>query len=299
MSRKSALLGVLVLSAAGVAAQETAPAGPPRVLAISREEIKPGRMTPHEKVAASFVAAISKANLQNYRLGLTPVSGDDNQVVYLEGFDSFAAVEASRKAMDEALAGNAAFKADFDLVERQGADMHATQKTAYAIYREDLSYRPLKVGEVAKSRYFNVVTVRVKPGQMTDYADYTKQYNTAREKANTDAHTAVYQVVTGAPTGTFLIFVAHRSLSEWDDFIRTMDARDKAINEALGGEAVVKQRRAWAAEIISDNFSTLYAFSPAISRANPQFAAADPDFWSPKPKAPAKALASKKETPKP
>jgi hypothetical protein len=37
---------------------------------------------------------------------------------------------------------------------------------------------------------------------------------------------------------------------------------------------------------------------PSLSRPNALIAAADPDFWSPKPAAATKALAAKKATPK-
>jgi hypothetical protein len=90
-------------------------------------------------------------------------------------------------------------------------------------------------------------------------------------------------------------FFLNRSLAEADDFRKGADARNKAINEALGGEAVVKQRAALAEQIFSpgSGMSVLYSVNRKISQPNPQFAAFDPEFWAPK--APAKALAVKKE----
>lgn len=299
MSRSIALplLAACLLPAAWVASEESP--GPPKVLVVAREEIKPGMMSSHEKIAAGFLATISKTKLESYRLGLTPVSGDDNQVLYLEGHDSFAALEASQKAWDAELAANAAFKASLDQLESQGGPMHASQKTAIATYREDLSYRPSKMAEAAKARYFTIMTVRVKPGRIGDYVDFVKQYNAARAKANLDEHSAAFQVLSGAPTGTFLFFSLNRSLTEWDDFRRGMDARSKSVDEALGGDLVIKHRREVASEIIADSMSNLYAVKASISRPDPQFAAGDPDFWSPKPKLPAKTTAAKKDTPKP
>ncbi len=54
-------------------------------------------MGPHAKVAASFAALAAKANAPNYRIGLTPISGDDNAVLYLEAHPSFAALEAAAR----------------------------------------------------------------------------------------------------------------------------------------------------------------------------------------------------------
>jgi hypothetical protein len=69
------------------------------------------------------------------------------------------------------------------------------------------------------------------------------------------AHVVTYQVASGGQFGTFVFVAAHRSLKEWD----------------------------------------LFAINPAMSRPTAQMAAADPDFWAPKPAvASGKALAAKK-----
>ena len=63
---------------------------------------------------------------------------------------------------------------------------------------------------------------------------------------------------------------------------------------------VVKMRRDLIAEILVESPTTnVYTVSREDSLPSAQFAAADPDFWSPKPAAAGKALATKKETPKP
>jgi len=288
-----ALLAVSLLSAAAIAAQEQM-TGPPPVLAIGLEEINPGSMAAHDKQVVAYTALFNRANAQGHRLGLVPVSGDDNQVVYLQPYASFADLEATRKKTDEVFAASPALQAELDALDRQTGSMHATQKTLIAVYRPDLSYRPVGPAEVGKSRYFTMSTNRIKAGRTNDYEGYVKQYNRAREKANLNEHSAVYQVITGAPSGTFITLGHNRSLTEWDDFTRDMQARNKAIDEALGGEVVVKQRRETAEAIFADSRSSLYALNPKISRAPAEVAAADPDFWTPK--AAGKALAVKKET---
>jgi hypothetical protein len=287
------------LSGAAVAQEAAAPSGPPPVLIINKEEIKPGRMGPHEKNAARFVAIENKANADSYRLGLTPVSGDDNVVLYLEGHESFEAMEKARQKFDATLAANASLQAEMDQMTQQGADMHATQKTALAVFRSDLSFRPIRMDDVAKARYFSVNTTRLNIGQMPNYEAYTKALNAAREKINADwVHTAVYQLVSGAPANTFVTFTLFRSLKEWDEITAKMVERNKAVDEALGGEEVAKERRKQAREMIAESASAVYALTPSISRPSPQFMAYDPDFWKPKPAAEVKALASKKETKK-
>ena len=290
-----ALLAVSLLSATAVAAQEQM-SGPPPVLAIGLEEINPGSMAAHDKQVVAYTTLFNRANVQGHRLGLVPVSGDDNQVVYLQPYASFAEFEATRKQTDEAFAASPALQAELDALDRQTGSMHATQKTLIAVYRPDLSYRPVGPAEVGKSRYFTMTTNRIKAGRANDYEGFVKQYNRAREKANLNEHTAIYQVITGAPFGTFITLGLNRSLTEWDDFTRGMQARNKAIDEAMGGDVVVKQRRETAEAIFADSRSSLYALNPKLSRAPAEIAAADPDFWTPK--AAGKALAVKKEAKK-
>jgi hypothetical protein len=277
------------------AAQEQM-SGPPPMLVINREDIKTGSMDAHNKQVVSYLALFSRANVGGYRLGLTSVSGDDNQIIYLEGYPSFAEFEATQKKMDETFAASPALQGELDALNRATEAMHASQTTALAVYRADLSFRPTGMEGVAKSRYFTVTTSRVKPGRGNDYEEWVKQFNRAREKANLDEHSAIYQVVSGAQAGTYMSFVPYRSLAEWDTFTKGMQARNKSIDDAVGGDIVVKQRREMAEAIFAFTQSNLYAFSPKISRPAAQFAAADPDFWSPK--AAGKALATKKETKK-
>jgi hypothetical protein len=282
-----------MLSATAVLAQD---AGPPKVISLAREEIKPGRGSAHAKSAASFIAAANKANAPIHRIALVPVSGDDNAVVYIQAFDSFADVEASYKQMEEAVAANASFKAELDRLDREEVDQHASQRRAYYTLRADLSYEPRTAEQTGKSRFMSVTTTRIKPGRGPDYVDYIKSLNVARKKAGVDVHTAVYQVATGAPTGTFLSFTSLRSLSDLDDIRQRGEQSQKAMEEALGGAEVVRQRRMLISEIVADGFNTVYAIEPSLSRPTALIAAADPDFWNPKPAAATKALAAKKET---
>src|SRR6185295_16982073 len=181
--RQVTLPFVAVLAAFGGLAVAQEAAGPPPVLIINKEEIKPGQMGPHEKNAARFVSIENKANASSYRVGLTPVSGDDNVVVYLEGHASFEDMEKAAKGLADTLATNASLRAEMDQMTQQGADMHASQKTSLAVYRADLSYRPIHMDAVAKSRYVSINTTHIKIGHTPDYEAYAKELNGAREKA--------------------------------------------------------------------------------------------------------------------
>jgi hypothetical protein len=286
-----AALGSLALPAL---AQE--PLAAPPVMRITVEDIKPGSMGTHEKSVASYLALYSRAQVPLSRLGMVPVSGDQNQVVYLEGFPSFEALEATDKKLEAAFAASPAMQAELDTLDRNGGPLHSSQRTMIAVFRPDLSYRPLSASAVGKSRYFGVTTSRVKLGHAVDYESYTKQLNRARDKADVAESTAVYQVTSGGPILTFMTFTANRSLAELDAARAGMVARNKAVDEALGGEEVVRQRRELAEATFMDVRSVLYALNPRLGTPVAQIASADPDFWAPK--VTGKALAVKKEEPK-
>jgi hypothetical protein len=283
MSRKTIALAVLLTGlAAGAAAQGPEHSGPPPVLAIGREEIKPGRMGAHEKLNVGFVSALSKTPSRSYWLGLVPISGDDNSTLFVSAFGSFAEVEAQRKA-DEELMTNVSVKAELDALDKQGADLHAAQRTSYARHRADLSYHPLSAEDIAQSRYFGITTVRVKPGRIDDYLAGIKAVRAAWEKAGYPLHLAVYQVTTGAQPGTFLSFRALKSLKEWDDDAATLPQFDQAVTEALGGAEAEHKVTLAQADAIASMDRAAYAMNPKISRPAPEFAKYDVAFWAPKP----------------
>ncbi len=253
------------------------------MLVVTREQFRPGNMAAHNKQIPAFYALFEKAKVGAARLGLVPVSGDQNHLLYLEGYPSAADMEATTKKMDDVMGGSPALQAE---TGRSGPprviSLHESQTVMHAILRADLSYHPNTREQTGRARYFNYTLLRVNIGRGADWADYTKQTNAAREKAGLDEHTMVYQVLSGAPAGTFLILSTARSLSELDDAVKGNAARNQKLTAALGGESVVRERRKMLAELIAQQSTTLYAIDRATSRPRPEFVTADPDFWKPK-----------------
>ena len=285
MSRITIPLGIALMGLSAVAAaQSPESGGPPPVIAMLREEIKPGRMAAHEKLNAAFVAAVSRTPSESRWIGLVPVSGDENITLFLSAFANFAEVEAARKA-DEAQLTNAAFKAEIDAIDKQNgaADIHASQRTTYARYRPDLSFHPGTMEEAAQARYFGITTVRVKYNRIPDYVEYMKVVNAAREKARLPLKLTAYQVTTGGAAGTFVTFRALKSLKTWDDDWAATAESQKAMTEAYGGEEAARKVRLQGADLVMSADSAAYALTPSISRPSPEFAKYDLAFWTPKP----------------
>src|SRR5262249_14876053 len=97
------LLGLLAAAPVPAVAQP-AEQGPPPVLVINREQVKPGKMSAHEKVSSAYTALFTKVNPETAWLGLTPIAGDDNIVLFLSGYPTFAAAEAEHVKVEAAFA---------------------------------------------------------------------------------------------------------------------------------------------------------------------------------------------------
>ncbi len=309
MSRSTIALGIALTGlAAAVGAQSPDHSGPPPVLTMTREEIKPGRMAAHEKLNAAFISAVSRTPSESRWLGLVPVSGDENTTLFLSAFGNFAQAETQRKA-DEDLFTNTVFKSEIEALDKQAADVHAAQRTTFARYRPDLSFHPGTMEEVAQSRYFGITTVRVKYNRIPDYVEYVKAVNAAREKAGLPIKLAAYQVISGAQYGTFVYFRPLKSLKTWDDDQAAMAGTEKAMTEAYGGQEAARKVRLQGADLVMVADNAVYAMNPKISRPAPEFAKYDLAFWAPKaaetrtaaakPGATKQPASVKKEAPKP
>ena len=157
------LVGLLTLSPGVLPAQTADPEAPPPVLAMNREEIKPGKMGLHGKTSAGYAAVLAKANPAMHWIGFTPVSGDENVTMYLSGHASFAQAISDGEKADAAITQNAALKAEIDRLGAASADVHTSQRNFYYVYRAANSYHPPKMSDMAKARYLAVTTYRIKP----------------------------------------------------------------------------------------------------------------------------------------
>ncbi len=278
--KKSLLLFVVVVFVAAVAqvfAQERPDSGPPKVLYIVREDIKPGMMDAHSKHSASFVNIFRALGTPNHRIALVPVAGSENDMVYITGCDSFKELEDILNATDKKMGGaSGATRAELDRLGKEAALLHAGMRDMFAVFRPELSFNPGV--DIRMMRYFSVTTTRVRPGHDAQYAEYLqKMLNVARQKAKVDSlHIAAFQIISGTQGGTYMFFRPLKSLAELDQQIPVK------VRAAMSDDMKKDADKASAEAIMSSESST-YAFAPGMSYVEKEFAAADPSFWNPKP----------------
>lgn len=269
--------GLALLVAQSSAAQEGAP---PKVLQIIREQVKPGKTSAHEKLEMGWPRAYAKANWPSGWIGMASVTGAP-EAWFLSGWDSYAAFEKNEESFDK----NAALKAENDQMSMQDGDLLSGWANILATYRADLSYGANV--QIAKMRYFSVSTVRVNTGRGPDFIAARRLIKEAHDKAKPDEHFAIYQVTSGAPTGTYLTFIPMKSMAELD-----VEVHGKAYQDAVGEDGRARLRDLQKDTLFS-SITQLFAFNPKMSYSTKEFAAGDPDFWTPKP-APAKPAETKK-----
>ena len=280
--RRSLLLAPVALllgasSPAAVLAQEPASGGPPKVLQIFVESVKPGKGAAHARVEAGWPEAFRKAKWPTHYLAMTSMTGP-SEAWFLSGYDSYAAWEADQKHMEQ----TPALTRETDRLAAQDGELLSGTKGLVAVYREDLSYRPnIKVGEM---RYWTVTTFTLRPGYDSAFADIRKLVQAGHEKTNMDEHWAMFQVVSGMPGSTFLLFLPMKSLEEADVAVGT---HAKPYLDALGPDGR-RQLREFARTGYVNVESNLFAFSPKMSFPSEEVASSDPAYWNPPAAAPRK-----------
>jgi hypothetical protein len=265
------------------------PGGPPKAVLIVREDIKPGMMPAHNKHSASYASLFRKLQTPNYRIALLPVAGSENEVIYLNPLESFAQLQGTTEATDKKMEGlSGAMKAESDRLDKEAPLLHAGMRDMLGVLRPELGYGgPV---EISKMRFFSITTVRVRPGHDAQYNDYVqKMVNVARQKAKVDNfHVASFQIVSGAPAGTYMNFRPMRSLAEMDEPI------GMKVRAAMSDDMKKDADKTVSDAIMSSETST-YWINPNMSYVPPPMAAGDPAFWNPKPE----PMAVKKPKPRP
>ena len=241
------------------------PAGPPPVLSILRETVKEGKGAAHRRVEQDYANTFRRNKFPFHYIGLSPVSGP-NEVLFLEAYPSFAALEESDKLSDKA-----PLKNELELVEARDGELRSNSRSMTAVYRKDMSYDPPDGVSLVKTHYMMISTYRVKLGKDEELMAGGKMILAALEKAHSNAPVLTYQVVAGAPDGVYLFFFPMASMKEMDD----QPAREKAMMDAMG-EDNFRKLMSGAGDVFLTMENALYSVTPQMSYVSKETEDADP-----------------------
>lgn len=268
--RTCVAIGVFVALGYPMCAQaQNTPA--PNYLQIFREEVKAGHTAAHAKTEAGWPRAFAKANWPSNYFAMTSITGP-NEAWYLTPWDSLAAWEKDTAA----IAANGSLQTETDRLSAEDSQHLNSVRSIVARYRADLSHRPGV--NIATQRVFSITIVRVRPGRNADFEAARKISVDAHVKAGVNDNHSVYQVLSGMPSGTFLIITPMKSLAEVD---AAPQLHGQAYRDAIGDEGRKKLSELAAGSISAE--TNYFTISPEMSYPPKAYVDADPGFWKPKP----------------
>jgi hypothetical protein len=269
-----ALLLPLAAALSPILNAQTAPEdGPPNVLVIHREYLKPGKGGQlHERSESAFVHAFADAKSPYHYFALDSLSGPSRSL-FLFGYNTFADWEKETAA----IRSNPALGAKVDQASLNDGDLLTGYDAGAMTLRPDLS---LNKGSIDGARYFEITAFVVKPGHTHDFEELAKIYIDTFRKIDPQAHWDTFEVMYGSPVPTtsggevFLVFNLMKSLAETD---KSLQNSDKFASE-LGptGMQKVSELSAASIQLTSTN---LFAINPRESNPPAEWVKKDPGFW--------------------
>jgi len=201
-------------------------------------------------------------------VGLSALSGPaETWLIELHG--SFGTIEDLDKALSAsglpAIPGNNGNASADGVVPASGAWV--------ARHRPGLSYRPEQaIQNLAKARYLDVAVYRIAPGDRADFAKVQKLREYSLDSVNSDRPDMAYEIVSGAPAGTFISITPLSSLRSFDEdrpptpfYAEGAAAAARNIARSMD----VQRERLW------------FRMEPRLSYVSEEFASPDAAFWHP------------------
>jgi hypothetical protein len=251
-------------------AQDDGTTGPPKVLMIVREMMKPGRNgMMHEKTEGAYVAAIKANHLGIHYLAMTSLSGP-SRALFFSGYPSVAAWEEESRALDKNATGAAAL----DRANVEDGDLLAEQAQSVWVRQDELSMNP---HDLKGARYMQISQYFVKPGHVAEWEELVKLVKEGYAKGVPEASWVVFEQRYGPSGSAYIVVTPLKSLTEVDGMLGS----GKAFMNAMG-ESGMKKMGQLEASCVESWQMNLFAFSPKMSSPPEQWVKDEPDYWGPK-----------------
>jgi len=250
------LLFALALASAGFS---QAPTIPPPVLQIA---CKPGTASGPTRPYAGARAAVDV-------VGLAAATGLP-QTWMVELHANFASLED----LDKALTSQAPGRQPSDSFGQPQEDLLAPPRTMIALYEHAWSYRPDEaIRLLPKARYVNVTIHRIRTGLEADFAELVRLRKLTNDSVNLDRPELAYHVISGAPSGTYIVLSPLNTLRVMDEGVADVPAFAEPVADARA-KAAPK-----AADIEIGREHLLFRVEPRLSYVSDDFASGDQQFW--------------------
>ncbi len=243
------------------------PTSQPSLVTIVREQVKVGRTAEHARIEAGWPAAFGRANSPDYYLAMVSITGAP-EAWYVIPSASNAAYGEQLKRYDN----DPATTAELDRLSRADAEVLEGTRTIQAMARPDLSRGAYP--DLAKQRFWEVSVVRVRPGHEADFDAAVKAYMAAADRAGSHNQWRMYQVETGMPVPTYILF---NSVANYADFDQIFADGMKTFQSATPAEqtAILK----FSADATMSWENNRFRLDPRQSYVPRETRATDPAFW--------------------
>jgi hypothetical protein len=231
---------------------------PPPILELVQ---KPG-------YAANAIKPYADAHAAVNVLGLTAVTGVPD-TWFLELHPTFTSVETLDQALNAIGAPRAAAAA-----EGGQDDILAPARTLIATYQPQWSYRPDQaIRQLARARYMQVTVYRIRNASEAAFDKIVNLRRGNLESLNLDRPDIAYEVVSGAPAGTYIFFAPMLNLRSLDEGV----PNTPAYAQGLASERAKVMANTPASDISREHL--LFRVEPRLSYVSDEFAAANREFW--------------------
>ena len=265
------LLALLCAGAGSAVAQTTGlPTTQPSLITIVREEVKVGRTVEHSRIEAGWPAAYARARSPDYYLAMVSMTGP-SEAWYIQPSPNHAALAESMKREG----ADAVLSAELARLSVADAEVLNNTRTIQAVGRPDLSMGAYP--DLARQRFWEITTFRVRPGHEADFVAAAKAYGSAAARSAPTTSFRVYEVIAGMQTPTFIVF---SSIENYAGFDQMMANGMKTMQDATADERTALQKLSTDGLISSE--TNRFRLDPRQSYVSAETRATDPAFWSPK-----------------
>jgi hypothetical protein len=272
-STLSLTLAALVAGGGSAALAQSLPTAQPKFLNIICEQVKIGREPEHARFEIGFPAAFEKGKSTQSYLAMVSLTGN-RETWYVTPFESHAALEeATRREQSDPV-----LSAELEHLGKGDAEFLSDLRSMQAMARPDLTHGDFP--DLSKARFFEITIFRVKPGYESGFVSLAKAYAAAAAKVAPKARWRTYEVMAGAPGGTFLVFSSMESFAELDQGVKDGENMFKSFS---GDELVSMQK--FLSEGLMSSETNRFRLDPLQSYVPKDVREKDPAFWMPKPAA--------------
>lgn len=239
------------------------------VINIGREFEKPGHFGMHEAVEKRWAALNRQYGYPITYTALSAVSGQA-EVWYVSAYDGIAAWGKSGVWGSD----NPAYMAALSKIAAEDGEHLSGFSSMQAAAVPAASYGAYP--DMSKVRVYSVLTVTMRQGMENAFTGIAQQYAAIIKAKGVETGWRSYQVISGAPAGTYLVFTSYPS---WDAVEAIRKATDAAMMSAAPAdmEAMGKSMR----DAVASSTTRFFTVNPTQSLA-PKEWASDP-FWGVKP----------------